>query len=263
VDVRDYKLVHAVAQHAKNFSLDTPQTIKDQASVGSCVAHALSYTMEHIRYVLTKIYTLFSVGFIYGNKADTTSPGMELRDALKIVQLTGDVFNADFDYNLEVPEIEEKVQEVGLDKLKKLASKNKVLTYFQLTGTDDIKIALEKYGYVFIGVPWYNDNNFDYIVNADQIITNIINQGTDLAGYHALAITGWDDDLAGWRIVNSWGTDWGDNGCAILPYSYPLSEAWGVSGETISSDDVQKTSENVIFQFVVKIINWIINLLSY
>ncbi len=91
-------------------------------------------------------------------------------------------------------------------------------------------------------------------------MTYILHRGYDLAGYHAIAIIGWDDDLEGWQIVNSWGAEWGNNGCAILPYSYPLMEAWGVSGETISPDDVKTTSENPFLQFIMKIINWIVNL---
>ena len=37
-------------------------------------------------------------------------------------------------------------------------------------------------------------------------------------GAHYLLIVGYDDNLGAWIIRNSWGTDWGDNGYALLGY---------------------------------------------
>jgi C1A family cysteine protease len=39
-----------------------------------------------------------------------------------------------------------------------------------------------------------------------------------------MTITGWTSK--GWVVENSWGGDWGKHGAAILPYSYPIMEAW-------------------------------------
>lgn len=35
---------------------------------------------------------------------------------------------------------------------------------------------------------------------------------------HIIAITGWDDTLGAWEMKNSWGTSFGNNGYAMVPY---------------------------------------------
>lgn len=37
---------------------------------------------------------------------------------------------------------------------------------------------------------------------------------------HAVIITGWDDDKGAWRVRNSWGTSWGENGKAWVKYNH-------------------------------------------
>ena len=37
-------------------------------------------------------------------------------------------------------------------------------------------------------------------------------------GSHILLIVGWDDDQGAWRLKNSWGTGWGDNGFGWIAY---------------------------------------------
>lgn len=39
-------------------------------------------------------------------------------------------------------------------------------------------------------------------------------------GGHAQLIVGYDDNHGTWTVQNSWGTDWGDNGFAHVPYAY-------------------------------------------
>jgi len=49
-------------------------------------------------------------------------------------------------------------------------------------------------------------------------------------GGHAICIIGYDDAKHAFRIVNSWGEDWGDKGCMWLSEDYvkkSATEAWG------------------------------------
>jgi len=47
-----------------------------------------------------------------------------------------------------------------------------------------------------------------------------------LWGYHAVLIVGYDDNLAAFKLVNSWGTRWGMAGFAYLSYDFVRTKAW-------------------------------------
>jgi len=42
--------------------------------------------------------------------------------------------------------------------------------------------------------------------------------GDSVTGTHAVALLGWDDRRQGFKIKNSWGSDWGHNGNCWFPY---------------------------------------------
>lgn len=52
-----------------------------------------------------------------------------------------------------------------------------------------------------------------------------------LPAFHAVAAVGYDDPLQAFRIRNSWGPGWGENGYAWLPYEFheQVLEAWVVA----------------------------------
>jgi len=59
--------------------------------------------------------------------------------------------------------------------------------------------------------------------------------------YHALVVVGFDDSKSAFRIRNSWGTDWGDNGSIWIDYDFFITQfcfgAWIASnpGKTLST----------------------------
>lgn len=254
VDLRDYRLVSKPQVFADEFRLDPPQEIKDQGDVGSCVANMASYVKEKLYFMKASAYRRFSVGYIYGNKSDSASSGMYLREAFQILNSLGDVYNTDFDYDLEVPEIESKLTKAGAEKMNGLAADHKVPAYFRVDGESEIKAALQKYGYIGIGVPWYYDNSFGEY-NDGQKSQTIVQKGSSYAGNHALTIYGWNKK--GWLFANSWGRSWGDSGCSILPYDYPLDEAWCAAVNP--DEDIMVPAKNSFYSLLLKILNYLIN----
>jgi len=84
------------------------------------------------------------------------------------------------------------------------------------------KHALVENGRVFIALPLYN--NGPAFWKSDSSYSD---QARD---FHAVAIEGYDTN--GFFFRNSWGPDWGNNGCSYLPFSdwNRVIEAWvGVS----------------------------------
>jgi len=78
------------------------------------------------------------------------------------------------------------------------------------TDADTIKNALQTYGPVYVGFAVYNDF-FSYSGGYYSYASG------GLAGYHAVAIVGYDDQ--GFKVKNSWGTGWGEAGYFRILYS--------------------------------------------
>lgn len=69
--------------------------------------------------------------------------------------------------------------------------------------------------------------SFDYMGTTK---TGVIPVGTgEVIGGHAVLCVGYDDRMSRWKIKNSWGTDWGENGYGYLPYEYGIeSDRWAI-----------------------------------
>ena len=136
VDLRDYDYSMVTGSSEKidipeKFELDYDIPIQNQGNVGSCVAHAL---MEMKSYIDNSMY---SIGFIYGNRNDTDYQGSGLvpREALKCIVKNGDCLKNSFDYNIEYPAIKNKMIEIGMDKLLTEAAEHKSLAYISLNAS--------------------------------------------------------------------------------------------------------------------------------
>lgn len=251
-DVRDYKLVYAskTADFPKKFSLKM-RDIKNQGAVGSCVAHALSSIIEYYNYKQLHSRTRMSVGYIYGNRINSEhkEDGMVIRDALDAVLKYGDVENALFPYNSEVPRVIE-LFESEKDRLFEKGYPYRISQYCQVTTENAVKAALMAGNPVLIGMMWYEDME---VING--ILTTDYKNET---GGHAMVICGWDEN--GWKVHNSWGESWGDDGYAIVPYEMPIEEMWIVTDEIIENTKVKKPfSETLLGQYLASFINVIVN----
>ncbi len=60
-------------------------------------------------------------------------------------------------------------------------------------------------------------------------------------GSHIVLIVGWDEDKGAWRMKNSWGTDWGDNGFGWIAYG-SNKIGMGAYTYTLNSPDLLTSS---------------------
>jgi C1A family cysteine protease len=249
-DVRDYKIA-ATLELPNSFELKLPMAVKNQFAVSSCVAHATASILE---YHDNGEHTL-STNFIYGGQkpiCNRDGKGMYLRDACKIVQKYGDPLEADCQGNVEVTRCYD-VAQAALDNenVMKVAQKFKVEAYVDLKTPEDIKYAIYKYGPVLASMNWYKDISVDGqgVIHSSQ---------TGKYGGHAFVIYGWNEK--GFLIQNSWGTWWGNNGRAILPYSFKLKEAKALIDA--KNDDIIIPKRNKALDFCYRIINFVLNITS-
>jgi C1A family cysteine protease len=96
------------------------------------------------------------------------------------------------------------------------AAPYKISRYERVSGfsTDDLKRLLVGQSPIVIGATV--DEGF---ADADARFVWASRQGQNLGG-HALVIVGYDNTRQAFKLMNSWGTGWGDAGYSWLAYSY-------------------------------------------
>lgn len=249
IDVRDYKGVCTIPKKSFPKEFELPMVrIKNQGSVGSCVAHALSTVVEYYNYIQNKSKTEMSVGYIYGNRnlSIHKQSGMIVRDALATLKMYGDVTKEDFPYNIETPSAINKFNEQS-DKLYDKGYPNRISSYCRLKTKNDIKAALQSKNPVVIAIKWYSDMKV-----IDGILTT---NKKKYSGGHCMVIYGWNQK--GWKVQNSWGRFWGNNGTCIIPYDMKLCEAWAVCDNIKETIKVKKPFSSNTGKAVAKVLNTI------
>jgi cathepsin L len=82
----------------------------------------------------------------------------------------------------------------------------------------EIKLAIERYGPVAVAVR---------ATTAFQAYTGGVFEESDTGTLnHAVMIVGWSDQRGAWRIQNSWGALWGENGYMWIDYDTNSIGAW-------------------------------------
>lgn len=255
-DFRDYRGVCCVADFPDKFELEMPD-VKNQGAVGSCVAHSLATVIEYYNRDQANMTDKMSVGFIYGNRENSTykGRGMVVRDAIGSVCDCGDVQEEFFKDHYEVPRIIETF-EGKKDNLYSLSYPFRFSAYFALKTENDIKACLMNHQPVVFAMRWYSD-----IKVIEGVMTTLLNE-TEQDGSHCMVIYGWNEQ--GWKIQNSWGTSWGDDGRAILPYNVPIQEAWGITDNIIDSEqmEIKKPFSSQIGSIIAKILNLVIRIID-
>lgn len=246
-DLRDYKInkVYRSINLPTEFQV-AHSKIKDQGMVNSCVAHAVSEVLEAkdgINYSTGWIYGYRPVGYYQGE-------GMVTSQALRTINKVGYVKNEDLDVNIEMQEAKNIVDK-NINILKDRASNRKIASYARLTTDNEIKQAL------------YTSNKpvlLAIMVGIDGIELdkkNVAYVPQEYGGGHQMVCYGWNE--TGFLIQNSWGENWGDKGTFILPYAYPIAEAWLIKfqGEVCDTSSIVKPKLFILRKILMKIYNFI------
>jgi len=211
----------------------------DQGQQGSCVAWATGYALKsyqekvELRWDLNRLEHLFSPAFIFNQIHDRSlscREGSLIFDALNLLKNTGAATWSNMPYtdaNCTTAPTSVAVQQ---------AAGFKISSWAKLNGVDAIKAELANHHAVVIGVDTYE--SLQLLHGTNSVYTA---KTGAYKGGHALAVVGYDDNKYGgaFRIINSWGTSWGDNGYFWLTYDLARQ---GVIREAYSAVDASDTN---------------------
>ena len=234
-----------------DLSEDMPP-VRSQGDQGSCVAWATTYYMKSYqekiqhRYDYVSFEDVMSPAFVYNQikSSDDCSAGSAVVNALELLKEQGVNNWKDFPYSdtqcSNLPNDEQLIE----------AAQNKIKSYFQVgipeSNTDEnytltnlIKTLVYQNNPIIITLG-FSDLIFE---NRDgELIATSFSQNPTGGCGHAVLIVGYDNEMNAFKIVNSWGTGWGNEGYAWVHYNFFLSEndsdfEKGLTGAYIAYDE--------------------------
>lgn len=200
--------------------------VRHQGYIFSCVGWATGYGAMTIQRAILNSCTdksvisqnAFSALFLYNQiKTSDCRQGSKITDALSFLEENGDCLAKHFDF--DVNNCETRPDPPLVQNARRYAIED----YVTLFGSRDpaalkvaqVKKALAYKKPVIAGLSLLR--NFYDLKNAKFWHPNIGN--TAPAGGHALVVVGYDDRREAFRLFNSWGKEWGDEGYIWIKYA--------------------------------------------
>ena len=188
-----------------------------QGSQGSCAAWAVAY-LKSIQEKLERDWSLddrshqMSPSFLYNSLNNGVDFGIHIHAALNLVQAVGvaslsmmPYVPSDYTTQPSRAAITEASQ-YKIDEWSRIeldedwTEESKLILYYEAP----IVVAMSLYSDFFVEPPRNPTYNSDH---------------GSVVGYHAVLIVGYDDSVRAFKYLNSWGTDYGEEGYGWLTYS--------------------------------------------
>lgn len=193
--------------------------VKSQGSQGSCTAWATGYALRG--YYARRdagenggsAIENFSPAYIYNQlvSSDTCLEGTRISDALRLMEKEGIAQDSVFPYNPL------SCNRKPNNTIRQTASDYKIDGWERIIHTrlDDLKGKLADGHPIAIGL--MIDKDFERL--SGPRLYNKDKLGPNAYG-HAMAVVGYNETKQAFRVFNSWGTDWGDQGYGWIGYQY-------------------------------------------
>ena len=197
--------------------------IGDQGDVGSCVGWSTTYygftiikRIEHGKdYPAFSPLSIFN-RFSFMNGTNPCSNGAYIDECLALLVSRGCPYERDYDKpNCSLDQSKTKYKD-RLSGYEKLQSSNALQIKSALMNNNPVIIGMN----VFAGGKG-NALNSKFLDSNGVVRMENFRNNSYRAGGHALCIVGFDDNISGgaFKIVNSWGKDWGKKGFFWLRYN--------------------------------------------
>lgn len=196
--------------------------VGSQGTQGSCVAWATGYylksfheNMEDSNNGVAIVNNQMSPAFVYNQiKAGSCADGSSIPDALKLISDTGIVTWQEMPYNQN----ECNTQPSAAQNV--LAGSNKIMSYAPLNGDklfEQAKASLMNNQPVVVAISIDNEH-FGAIDNKGDAAYREFGGVDAVDGAHAMLVVGYDDAKTAFKVVNSWGKNWGNDGFVWIDY---------------------------------------------
>lgn len=191
--------------------------VDTQGNQGSCVAWATGYYLKSFQENyqnsqdgLAAPTVILSPSFIFNQIKLSPCSGSQIADAFDLLQVSGTPDWTIMPYN------ENDCDTQPTDLQRSLAEPNRIESYFYLNG----EILLEQTKAFLL-----NDQPVVIAVSIDRNYFGAKENGVavyrkfnKVDGAHAMLVVGYDDAMNAFKVVNSWGRDWGNQGFVWIDY---------------------------------------------
>ena len=206
----DYPEAHDISEYLP--------PIGSQGNQGSCVAWATGYYMKSFQENLQNSEdqvinsdVVLSPSFIFNQIKIQPCSGSQIADALDLLLLSGTPDLTVMGYD----DTDCTTQPTALQE--KLAEQNKIASYFYLDGDillEQTKAVLLENKPVVIAISI--DRNY-FGVLEDGLA--VYRKSKKVDGAHAMLVVGYDNAMNAFKVVNSWGQNWGSQGFVWIDYT--------------------------------------------
>ena len=233
-DCRD--LVHNFEikfENSVDLSPEGPKEIYNQGHLGSCTSNAIAFAYEFDEYKQDEpVKFTPSRLFIYYNEREIEGTinednGASIRDGIKSINKIGVCPEDKWPYDIS------KFTEKPKYECYEIAKNHRSVQYKRVQQKiDQLKSALSNGFTIIFGFIVYE--SFESEETAETGIVTMPTEKEQVLGGHAVCIVGYDDSKQTFKIRNSWGEKWGDNGYCYFPFEYIInpnlaSDFWTVN----------------------------------
>ncbi|MEM9992122.1 MAG: C1 family peptidase [Bacteroidota bacterium] len=201
--------------------------IRHQGDIFSCVGWSVGYAVLTIERAiqnnwLDKKYiteNAYSALFVYNQiKSKNCHTGAQITAALELLEHKGNCLARHFDFD---PNDCETLPDSSVLQAAQVHTISHYIKLFEQKDANDLKVrkvkqVLAHQKPVIIGMKVLR--NFYELKNARFWWPNIGDQ--TFAGGHAMCVVGYDDEQKAFRLMNSWGKNWGNEGFIWVKYQH-------------------------------------------
>lgn len=217
---------YAAMPQVKRYRAHLPQAVDisanfpvpgKQGNQSSCVAWATAYAARSYLEIQKQGWDandpshLFSPAFIYNQiNSGQCNRGISISNALNLLQKTGVVPLSEFPYD------QKECAKNPAPQTLALAANFRIKNWFRVNEQklDDIKGQLYMGNPVIFGMSVSDDFKK---LKSDEIYNDLSTPDPEQG--HAMVLVGYDDNRQAFKLMNSWGTNWGNNGFGWVSYA--------------------------------------------